>query len=415
MTVDKEPTPASLPELTLSDGIPEVTADPDALAKTAQRIADGHGPVAVDAERASGHRYSQRAYLVQIRRAGAGTMLIDPVPFGPVPNDTLAALSAAVGEEEWVIHAASQDLPCLAELGLRPPRLFDTELAGRLLNFPRVGLVTLTEEFFGVTMRKEHSAADWSRRPLPDSWLEYAALDVEILVDLRDRLRDQLAEVGKLEWARQEFAAAEVIPTQTPDRGSWRRTSGIHRVRTRRELAVVRALWLCRDDIARRLDAPPSRVLRDAAIVEAARAQPTTRRSLRAVTGFRGRGARPHIADFAHAIAEALGLLEGDLPTRSPTYDGPPPARAWARKFPEAAARLGDCRAAVVSLAADLDVPQENLLTPAAVRRLAWEPPDPVTDEAVAEALTAYGARPWQVEHTAAPLAAAIRSRTQGA
>lgn len=400
----------SLPQLTLRDGLPEVVADADALAQAHHTLAAGHGPVAVDAERASGHRYSQRAYLVQIRRAGAGTTLIDPVPFGAPPNSALAPLVAAAGDHEWVIHAASQDLPCLTELGLRPHQLFDTELAGRLLNYPRVGLVTLTEEFFGVTMRKEHSAVDWSSRPLPASWLEYAALDVELLTELRERLLQQLDDAGKLQWARQEFAAALAAPVEPSRRDLWRRTSGIHRIRTQRGLAVVRALWSCRDDIARRRDAPPGRVLRDAAIVEAARTLPTTRQALGQVAGFRSKGARRHLAAFAAAMARALDVPDAELPPRTPPSDGPPPARVWGRKFPEAAARLGACRAAVAAVAADLDVPQENLLAPAVVRRLAWEPPDPLTLETVSDTLRAGDARPWQVEHAAAALTTALHS-----
>src|SRR6185312_16420836 len=146
--------------------------------------------------------YGHRAFLVQLRRRGAGTVLIDPVA---CPD--LSALDAALAGTEAVLHAASQDLPCLADLGYRPRQLFDTELAGRLLGYPRVGLGTLVTEVLGLTLEKSHSAADWSTRPLPAEWLKYAALDVEVLVELRNSLAEQLAEQGKTEWARQEFNA----------------------------------------------------------------------------------------------------------------------------------------------------------------------------------------------------------------
>jgi ribonuclease D len=178
------------------DGIPDPVADEDALAAVVEAFAAGRGPVAVDAERASGYRYTQRAYLVQLRRDGAGTVRVDPVP---LPD--LAGLNAVISDTEWVLHAASQDLPCLAELGLRPTKLFDTELASRLAGFERVGLAAITERLLGYTLEKHHSAADWSTRPLPRSWLSYAALDVELLIDLRDHLAEELTRQGKLAWS----------------------------------------------------------------------------------------------------------------------------------------------------------------------------------------------------------------------
>ena len=192
----------AVPLLEPRDGLPPLIVTGDALDDAVRRLGAGHGPVAVDAERASGFRYGHRAFLVQLRRRGAGTVLIDPVA---CPD--LSGLDDALADAEAVIHAASQDLPCLAELGYRPRLLFDTELAGRLLGYPRVGLGTLVEDVLGLSLEKSHSAADWSTRPLPEEWLRYAALDVEVLVELRDALARQLAEQGKAEWARQEFAA----------------------------------------------------------------------------------------------------------------------------------------------------------------------------------------------------------------
>ena len=108
---------------------------------------------------------------------------------------------------EWILHAASQDLPCLSELGMWPDRLFDTELAARLAGLPRVGLAAVIEQLLGFGLAKEHSAADWSTRPLPEPWLRYAALDVEVLTELREELIELLEADGKLEFAEQEFAA----------------------------------------------------------------------------------------------------------------------------------------------------------------------------------------------------------------
>ncbi|HLN67524.1 MAG TPA: HRDC domain-containing protein, partial [Streptosporangiaceae bacterium] len=277
----------SIPLLQPRDGLPPVVETDAALAEVIVRLAEGHGPVAVDAERASGYRYGQRAYLVQLRRAGAGTVLIDPIAC-PV----LSGVDAALQDAEAILHAASQDLPCLAEVGLRPRQLFDTELAGRLLGHPRVALGTLVEEVLGFHLEKGHSAADWSVRPLREEMLRYAALDVEVLIELRDALAAELEDQGKTEWARQEFAAVLTAKPAAARPDPWRRTSGIHRVQSRRGLAVVQELWAVRDRIAQAADLSPRRVLPDSAIIEAARSFPTNYQQLSRISGFAGRQAR---------------------------------------------------------------------------------------------------------------------------
>jgi ribonuclease D len=375
-----------------------------ALTEATSRLAAGTGPVAVDAERASGFRYGHRAFLVQFRREGAGTVLIDPVG---CPD--LSGIDSALAAVEAVLHAAGQDLPCLTELGYRPRQLFDTELAGRLLGYPRVGLGTLVSEVLGLTLEKTHSAADWSTRPLPAEWLKYAALDVEVLIELRDALAEQLADQGKATWAEQEFAAVLAAKPAPPRTDPWRRTSGIHRVRSRRGLAIVRELWLERDRIARHRDISPTRILPDSAIVEAARAAPGTMDDLAKISGFTGRGARRYGASWLRAARRGKAMPDDQLPESSaPPTDGPPPAHRWSERDPVAANRLTAARAAVAALADAGHLPAENLLAPDAVRRLAWQPPEPITVESVADELRRYGARPWQVEITAVPIAMAL-------
>jgi ribonuclease D len=398
-----EAAPAPVPLLDPREGIPPVTASPEALADVVAAFATGTGPVAVDAERASGYRYGQRAYLVQLRRAGAGTALIDPVG---CPD--LSSLGAALNGTEWVLHAATQDLPCLEETGMRPARLFDTELAGRLAGFARVGLGAMVEGVLGYTLEKGHSAVDWSTRPLPEPWLRYATLDVELLVDLRDALEEELRTQGKLDWALQEFAAIAAAPPPAPRVDPWRRTSGMHKVRRRRQIAVVRELWNLRDTIARERDVSPGRVLTDAAIVAAALEFPANAHALAALPGFGHRMGRRQLEQWQSAIDRARALPERELPQPGPAYTGPPPPRAWADKDPAAAARLSAARAAVSALAEELNLPQENLITPDTVRRLCWDPPfDPSPDQ-VAHVLTGLGARPWQVELVTPLLAAAL-------
>jgi ribonuclease D len=390
---DAAPESTATPLLAPRDGVPPVIETPHALRAAAAALAAGTGPVAIDAERASGYRYGQRAYLVQLRREGSGTHLVDPIA---VPD--LTVLADALEGTEWILHAASQDLPCLREIGLAPALLFDTELAGRLLGHARVGLSSLLEQVLGFSLAKEHSAADWSTRPLPEPWLRYAALDVELLVELRDALEAELDEAGKLDWARQEFDAARDAPPTAPRVDPWRRTSGMHKIRRPRQLAVIRGLWYRRDEIARRRDTSPGRVLPDSAIVAAATAAAGSEPvALSTLPAFHGRGARRHLADWQAAVTTALALPDSELPASSMPTDGPPPPRAWADRDPEAAARLTVARAALADLADVHHMPVENLVSPDLVRRLAWTPPTEPDAAHVAEVLAAGGARAWQV------------------
>lgn len=397
--VESAPIPLDEPR----DGIPPVVADETALAEVIAAFAAGSGPVAVDAERASGYRYGQRAYLVQLRREGAGSTLIDPVA---CPD--LSGLGEAISGTEWVLHAATQDLPCLREIGMIPTSIFDTELAGRLAGFPRVGLGAMVEGVLGFVLEKGHSAVDWSTRPLPEPWLRYAALDVELLVDLRDALEKELDRQGKLEWAREEFDAIASAPPAPPRKDPWRRTSGMHKVRRRRQMAVVRELWTARDKVAQRRDVSPGKVLSDGAIVEAALSLPPNVHALAGLTGFGHRMGRRQLEQWQAAVDRAKALPDAELPQPGQAVSGPPPPRSWADRDPAAAARLSAARAAVSALAEELNMPQENLITPDTVRRVCWEPPAQVDADSVAEALASHGARRWQITQVTPALVTAL-------
>ncbi|MGJ7442127.1 HRDC domain-containing protein [Aquipuribacter sp. MA13-6] len=395
--------PPAVPVLSAPrDGTPDVITTQSALDAAVEHLAATDGPVAVDAERASGYRYGQAAYLVQLRREDGPIVLLDPVA-----DLDLTGLAAVLDGPEWVLHAASQDLPCLAELGLRPRTVFDTELGARVAGLPKVGLAAVTEHYLGVGLAKEHSAVDWSTRPMPTSWLTYAALDVELLLDVRDAMAADLEQQGKLGWAREEFAAVAAAGPPAPKVDPWRKTSGVHKLRSRRAQAVVRALWYAREEQARRRDVAPGRVLPDAAMINAATSQPRTLEALAGLPVFSGPANRRLGRYWLDAIDEALALPEKDLPGPPPRSDGPPPIRAWADRDPAAAARLVHVRAALAGLAAEHDVPLENLLTPDTARRLAWDPPG-TTVEDVAGLLRGRGAREWQVSLTAPALSTAL-------
>jgi ribonuclease D len=385
------------------DGVPDVIIDQAGVDQYAELLRSATGPLALDAERASGYRYSQRAYLVQLRRSGAGTALIDPVL---APD--LSAIQEATDGVEWILHAATQDLSCLAEIGLRPRALFDTELAGRLLGRERVSLGALVASELGHHLEKGHGATDWSVRPLSAAQLRYAALDVEVLVELRDVMEAELVAAGKWEYARQEF---EALLSFTPrDRGeeAWRRTSGIHRLRKPRDLAAVRALWLERDQIARTRDIAVGRILPDAAIVAAVQSHPATMSDLAELREFHGRGAHRYLHRWWSALTAAGALPAADLPLSTTPPSGPPQPRTWADRDPVAFARLEAARQGLALLADEIAMPVENLLSPDLVRRLCWEPPAPADSEAIADELTAGGARRWQVELTLPILQSAL-------
>jgi len=364
-------------------------------------VAAGHGPVAVDAERASGFRYSQRAYLIQVHRRGAGTYLFDPPAIGGFDE-----LQLAIGDLEWVLHAASQDLPCLRELSLEPSTLFDTELGARLAGMPRVGLGAVVEDTLGLHLAKEHSAADWSTRPLPASWLTYAALDVELLLDVRDVIAERLDEAGKTELALQEFSAVLARDAPEPRAEPWRRLSGLHTVRGQRALAVARELWRARDAYAREVDTSPGRLLPDSSIIVAARASVSTKRELSALKTFSGRASRSQLDRWWAAIE--AGLATDDLPAFRSGEESIPPPRSWPDRNPEADRRLRAVKPRLQEIADDLDLPLENLLTPDYVRRITWSPPEAHDEQAICLALAELGARPWQIDATAQSIALAF-------
>lgn len=361
-------------------------------------IGSGDGPISIDAERASGFTYSQRAYLIQVYRRNSGTFLFDPPAIGD-----MSALMDAVGDIEFILHAASQDLACLREVGIAPTKIFDTELSARLLGLERVGLGAVVESLLGIHLAKEHSAVNWSTRPLPEPWLAYAAADVEHLVDLREVLGGLLAESGKEKFALAEFEATRTKPEKAPSAHPWRKISGLHTVRNPRGLAIARELWETRDALARERDVSPGRLIPDSAIIAAALANPSSRGELIATKGFNGRDAKGSLTLWWEAVRS--GQNTEDLPALRVPSDTLPAPRMWRDKNPEGYARLNVARHEISKRAVELKMPIENLLSPAALRQVAWQPPEPLSLETISVALLKEGARPWQIKETAETIA----------
>ena len=412
--MDEEAQP--IPLLVPAGGTPPVINSDAGLKTAIKELAAGSGPFAVDAERASGFRYSARAYLIQIKRSGGGLHLIDPIPFG-LNNALIASLDELLNTDEVILHASTQDLPCLREIGINPMKLFDTELGGRIAGLPRVGLGPLLESLMGVTLAKEHSAADWSTRPLPQEWLTYAALDVELLVELRDAMYEILKSAGKLQWAEQEFASILKAPPPPPRIDPWRRTSGMHKIKRRDHLAIIRELWIARDELASAQDIAGGKLLNDSAIIELCLAAPLTKKELEKALRPIGLRARwlENSTIWLEAIARAVALPEAEWPAMRTQSDALPPIKLWRERFPEKFAPLSHARALIEAIATHNSIPVENLISPESIRRICWSPPSGSTstrdEAAVGLALAALGARPWQIDLVAGALADALLER----
>ena len=407
---EEEEIPAAIALLHPAAGLPAIIETEEAFDAALTALAQGVGPYAFDAERASGFKYSARAYLIQIKRTGGGLHLIDPIRFGP-GHRFFAELNNLIADEEVILHASTQDLPCLRELGINPQILFDTELGGRIAGLARVGLGPLLESQMGVSLAKEHSAADWSKRPLPNEWLNYAALDVELLVELRDKVYTLLVDAKKWSWAQEDFAAIISAPAPAPRIDPWRRTSGMHKIKKRLQMAVVRELWQARDEIAQGADVSPSRLLSDAAITELAqnveKSPITNRKHLEKILRPLGLRARwlENASTWITSITTAMELPEDQWPEARSKSDSLPPIKLWRERFPEKYIPLSHARFNLAAKAQELAIPLENLISPELVRRICWSPP---LDNSVLEALQALGARRWQAEIAAPILQAAL-------
>ena len=402
------------PLITPRHGVPEVISNESDFEKLIAQLLNGSGPLAIDAERASGYRYSQRAYLIQIYRENGGLHLIDPIPLKD--SKLWEKFNKEFSAYEWVIHASTQDLPCLIDVGLKPELLFDTELGARIAGCDRVGLGPLAESLLELQLAKEHSAVDWSIRPLRPEWITYAALDVDILLDIRNSVEKLLTEQNKLKWAKQDFASIlknyqNYVFSDEAKPERWRRTSGMHKVRDRLTMAIVRDLWFSRDELGREIDLAPGRVLGDEAIIELATKRPDNLEAVAKVIGRRTRLEAPPFNRWLNVLNLALKTPLDQQPELRVPSQSLPPIKIWKDRNPLGYARLTHARAALIELSTQIQIPTENLVTPELVRKICWQDPPTSNSEYedfVIEQLNKTGARPWQIELVTPAISAAL-------
>ena len=398
MTTDDEQGP-ELPLRATSIAAVYLVEQPDELAGAIANLKLGTGPLAIDAERASGFKYSNRAYLIQLHRTGSDVFLIDPINLSE--EQSWKDLQAFANEQTWILHAATQDLSCLADVGLRPKQIVDTELGSRILGLPRVGLGAVCEQFLGFRLAKEHSAADWSIRPLPNNWLNYAALDVDVLPALAKVLEEKLTEAGKTEWASQEFNALLSFEPKAAKPDKWRGMSGIFALKDAERLAIARELWHARDQLGKKLDVSPSRLIPDSSIIAAASSKVRSKSELASLSAFSGRASRTYLDTWWEAYQ--AGLNSNDLPPLKVPNVGIPNHRNWPNRFPEADTRLQALKQVMSEISELNQIPAENALQPDLLRRVAWEPSDDIASQ-----LACLGARPWQVKLVAEKIILAL-------
>lgn len=385
---------------------------PEQLSQAVTALQGYNGAFAIDAERASGFKYGQRAYLIQIARADGEIFLIDPAAIAPIAEPSpFIALAEALATDTWILHAATQDLPCLAEIGLIPSSIIDTELGSRIAGLPRVGLGAVVEQFLHLGLAKEHSAVDWSKRPLDQGWLDYAALDVDVLHELSERLMADLASKGKTQWAQEEFEHLLGFKPKPEKIDRWRGTTGLHEVKSQQGLAVARSLWQAREALGQKLDVAPGRLIPDSSISFAAKNIPASRPELANSKNFAGRASRTYLDTWWAAIDE--GKRSRDLPPLKLAASGIPNHRNWPSKWPKAHQRLISTRYHVAEIAREHELPIENLVSPETIRQICWIERDSASVQDIESELKSFSARAWQIDLISEVIAKAITESAQ--
>ena len=318
--------------------------DGKALAARLARI--GRGPVGLDTEADSMHHYPEKVCLVQLSFGGVD-LLVDPLA-----GVDLSLLGPWLADETVpkILHGADYDLRVLhRDFGLTVAGLFDTMVAARLTGETAFGLADLLSKHLGVQLDKRFQRADWSQRPLPEAMERYAVLDTRHLQPLSETLAERLRELGRTDWAAEEFRQLERVRwSGNQEKEGFQRVKGSSSL-DRRRLAVLRELHAMRERQARERDRPPFKILRDDALLVVARAAPSDASAfagLRVLPAAWRSGGRARM--LLDAVRRGLATPESELP--EPRSRRPRPTRMNSAQQ----ARLRELRRFRDRLAADL-------------------------------------------------------------
>jgi ribonuclease D len=355
---------------------------PDRLARLVQRLSD-LPLLGVDTEAAGYHRYLDRLSLVQMS-SREENFLIDPLAIEDLsPLRTLFENTAI----EKIFHDADYDLRILhRDLGFGVAGLFDTQIAAAFLGERALGLGALVERFVGPALPKAFQRADWAERPLSEGMKDYAATDTAYLPQLRDRLREDLVERGRLAWAEEEFTRREGIrwTESSNEREAFLRIKGAREL-TPRGLAILRELYEWREEVARSRDQATFRVLANQAMLEMGLRPPSSLRELGEIRGVGSGLVDRRGNELLAAVRRGQEVPEEELPRF-------PVSRRWDRD-PEVEARTERFRAVRAEAAERLELDPGFLMSRAMLEEVARQNP---------RTLEELGAIPdirqWQVE-----------------
>ncbi len=305
---------------------PPLIADAHAFSQLIGHLA-GTPVVALDTEASSFHRYHERLGLVQLSDR-QDTWLLDPLAIAD-----MAPLGALLGsaEGETVIHDADYDLRLLKRMyGFRVRHIFDTLIAAELVNEPELGLASLMKKYFNIQLDKRYQKADWTKRPLTQGMLDYAAMDTRNLIALRDVLAAKLNDLGRMAWAVEEFGLLTEIPFQAHDDQTpgFLRIKGAKAMRPK-ELAILRELHAWRDSVAARIDRAPFMVLGNEVMLALSRQPVSSLAELAVLKGIGPSIMEKHAADILAAVERGLAVPKDQWPRmerpkrwpRDPAFD----------------------------------------------------------------------------------------------
>ena len=365
----------------------EYVDSPDALAEWIDHLC-GAQRIAVDTESDSFHHYQEKVCLIQMTANGRDA-IIDPLklediqPLGEVFADPTRIK---------IFHDVGYDLLCLKrDFGFEITGLFDTMLASRLLGKKKFGLASILEERFEFIADKRYQRSNWAQRPLSDAQLDYARFDTHYLPDLANQLQSELEQVGRWDWALEDFARLPTLVGEPTGRGGEVDPDGFWRVKGLRGLSAaevgrVKVLYLVRDHIAQRLDRPPFKIFSDKVIINLATEPPDSMDDFGPRPGLRQSGVIRFGAEILRALKKAKSIK-----------NSPPPGARRRRRNgrfqdPRIKERYEGLRTLRKELASTLELDPEVIMSNAALEHIARKPPKNVDELRLREGVVGWRA-----------------------